>query len=58
MFLAEILIYEGHIVLYKVQQDVCFYVVGAMDSNELILAEVLTGLEDGITKLLRYLMLF
>ncbi|XP_021280651.1 coatomer subunit zeta-1-like [Herrania umbratica] len=50
---AEIAMFENHIVVYKFVQDLHFFVTGAEDENELILATVLQGFFDSVDLLLR-----
>ncbi|XWS49362.1 hypothetical protein CRYUN_Cryun13aG0157100 [Craigia yunnanensis] len=50
---AEIAMFENHIVVYKFVQDLHFFITGAEDENELILATVLQGFFDAVGLLLR-----
>ncbi|XP_077238488.1 coatomer subunit zeta-1-like isoform X2 [Tasmannia lanceolata] len=50
---AEIVMFDGYIVVYKFIQDLHFFVSGGDDENELILATVLQGFFDAIGLLLR-----
>lgn len=52
-FAAEIAMFDNYIVVYRFVQDLHFYVTGADDENELILASVLQGFFDAVTFLLR-----
>lgn len=45
--------FDGYIVIYKFIQDLHFFVTGANDENELILAAVLQGFFDVVGLLLR-----
>ena len=50
----EILLFEGHLVLYKSITDVNLYVLSSKDENELIVLSVLKALEGSLNHLLRY----
>uniref|UniRef100_A0A0D9WHC8 Coatomer subunit zeta n=1 Tax=Leersia perrieri TaxID=77586 RepID=A0A0D9WHC8_9ORYZ len=50
---AEIVMFDGHIVVYKFIQDLHFFVTGGEEENELILASVLQGFTDAIDIILR-----
>ncbi|KAE8812482.1 Coatomer subunit zeta-1 [Hordeum vulgare] len=50
---AEIVMFDGHIVVYKFVQDLHFFVSGGDEENELILASVLQGFADAIDIILR-----
>ncbi|URE39435.1 hypothetical protein MUK42_06093 [Musa troglodytarum] len=50
---AEIVMFDGYIVVYKFIQDLHFFVTGGDDENELILATVLQGFFDAVGLLLR-----
>ncbi|KAJ4822041.1 hypothetical protein Tsubulata_001623, partial [Turnera subulata] len=50
---VEITMFENYIVVYKVVQDLHFFVTGGEDENELILAAVLEGFFDAVGLLLR-----
>ncbi|XP_022735839.1 coatomer subunit zeta-1-like [Durio zibethinus] len=50
---VEIAVFENHIVVYKFVQDLHFFVTGAEDENELMLATVLQGFFDAVGLLLR-----
>lgn len=54
MYAAEITMLDNNIIVYKVVQDLQFFVTGGDDENELILATVLQGFFDAITLLLRF----
>ncbi|KAK7198253.1 coatomer subunit zeta [Novymonas esmeraldas] len=45
---SEILVVEGHIALFHVSEDVTIIVMGASTENEVVLANVLTGLVDAL----------
>ncbi|KAF0923880.1 hypothetical protein E2562_007732 [Oryza meyeriana var. granulata] len=50
---AEIVMFDGHIVVYKFIQDLHFFVTGGEEENELILASVLQGFTDAVDIILR-----
>ncbi|KAG7588088.1 Longin-like domain superfamily [Arabidopsis suecica] len=50
---VEVTALENNIVVYKLMQDLHFFVTGGEEENELILASVLEGLFDAVTLLLR-----
>ncbi|RAL42437.1 unnamed protein product [Cuscuta campestris] len=50
---ADITLLDNNIIIYKFVQDLHFFVTGAVDENELILASVLQGFFDAVTVLLR-----
>uniref|UniRef100_M8BDU7 Coatomer subunit zeta n=1 Tax=Aegilops tauschii TaxID=37682 RepID=M8BDU7_AEGTA len=52
-FTAEIVMFDGQIVVYKFIQDLHFFVTGGDEDNELILASVLQGFADAIDIILR-----
>lgn len=45
---------ENNIIVYKFVQDLHFFVTGGDEENELILANVLQGLFDAVSLLLRF----
>jgi hypothetical protein len=53
LYAAEILMLDNALVVYKFIGDLMFYVLGDVDENEIILADVLVGFYDSITLLLR-----
>jgi Clathrin adaptor complex small chain len=50
---ADIVMFDGHIVIFKFIQDLHFFVTGGDDENELILASVLQGFFDAVDTILR-----
>ncbi|RCV17390.1 hypothetical protein SETIT_3G216100v2 [Setaria italica] len=50
---AEIVMFDGQIVVYKFIQDLHFFVTGGEEENELILASVLQGFSDAVDRLLK-----
>ncbi len=57
IFIDEIMIMDGQVVVYRNNMDLFFYVVGSLDDNELILAQVLTCFYETISSMLKYLLL-
>ena len=51
---GDILLYNGHLVLYKSSIDLTFYVVGPEGENELMLSSVLSAFYDSVAILLRH----
>ncbi|KAG5492436.1 hypothetical protein JKF63_01014 [Porcisia hertigi] len=45
---SEILVVEGHVVLFHISEDVTIIVMGAGSENEVVLSSVLTGLVDAL----------
>ncbi|KAK4034794.1 putative coatomer subunit zeta [Parachaetomium inaequale] len=45
---GDILLFDNHIVLYKMESDVALYVVGSLDDNEILLYNVLLALRDSL----------
>ncbi|CAG8464969.1 7473_t:CDS:2 [Paraglomus occultum] len=50
---GEIILYDNHVVLYRNNVDVFFYVVGSADENELLLSSILNAFYDAVSTLLR-----
>ncbi|KQK10497.1 hypothetical protein BRADI_2g54480v3 [Brachypodium distachyon] len=50
---AEVVMFDGYIIVYKFIQDLHFFVTGGDEENELILASVLQGFSDAVGLLLR-----
>ncbi|MEW5299355.1 MAG: hypothetical protein WDW38_004620 [Sanguina aurantia] len=50
---AEIVLFDGHVVVYKYLGDLMFYVTGSQDENELVLVTVLTAFYEAVSILLR-----
>jgi len=51
--LGEIIMFDGHVVVYKNSIDVFIYIVGSADENELILANILSAYYDALSILLK-----
>lgn len=50
---ADIILYDGHVVLFKAESDVMLYVVGGMEENEMMLYQVVLALRDTLQILLK-----
>eukprot|EP01062_Namystynia_karyoxenos_P058520 TRINITY_DN50047_c0_g1_i1.p1 TRINITY_DN50047_c0_g1~~TRINITY_DN50047_c0_g1_i1.p1 ORF type:complete len:177 (+),score=85.03 TRINITY_DN50047_c0_g1_i1:99-629(+) len=50
---GDITIFDSHTVLYRLDQEVYFYVVGSVDENEVVLSQVLECLYDTLAQLLK-----
>lgn len=50
----DILLFQGHLVVFKSSIDVTFYVVGPEDENELMLQTTLSAYYDAVSLLLRH----
>ncbi|KAF7024525.1 hypothetical protein CFC21_036859 [Triticum aestivum] len=50
---ADVVMFDGYIIVYKFIQDLHFFVTGGDEENELILASVLQGFSDAVGVLLR-----
>ncbi|RHZ82186.1 hypothetical protein Glove_113g49 [Diversispora epigaea] len=51
---GEIILYDNHVVLYRNNIDVFFYVVGSAEENELLLNNILNAFYDAVSNLLRH----
>ncbi|KAJ1824850.1 Golgi-to-ER vesicle coat component [Coemansia sp. RSA 2671] len=51
---GEVILYDGHTVLFKYVNDAHFYLVGDPEENELLLSAVLNGLVEAISLLLKH----
>ena len=51
--IGEIILYDGHLVVYKHSLDVIFYMIGGPSENELMLHSALTAYSDALHMLLR-----
>lgn len=52
------ILYDGHVVVYKMEGDVMLYVVGGGDENEILLFGVVLALRDALAILLKYTLSF
>lgn len=50
---ADVMLYDGQIVVYKQSVDVFLYIVGSMDENEPMLYQVLVGLREALDLILK-----
>ncbi|XP_041371903.1 coatomer subunit zeta-1-like isoform X2 [Gigantopelta aegis] len=50
---ADIIMFEGLTCVYKSNVDLFFYVIGSAQENELLLSNVLNGLYDAVSQILR-----
>ncbi|CAO3677412.1 unnamed protein product [Umbelopsis vinacea] len=51
---GEIIMYDNHIVLYRSNIDIFFYVVASADENELMISSMLNAFYDAVSTLLRH----
>lgn len=51
---TDIILFDNRIVVYKNESDVCLYVVGGAEENEMLLWHVVLALRDSLNILLRY----
>jgi coatomer subunit zeta len=49
----EVLMYDDKLVIYKHEGDVCLYVVGGQEENELMLYSVLAAIKDALNIVLK-----
>ncbi|KAI9053711.1 hypothetical protein LZ554_002662 [Drepanopeziza brunnea f. sp. 'monogermtubi'] len=45
---ADVIVYDGRIVLYKSESDIMMYVVGGLDENEIMLYNVILAMRDSL----------
>lgn len=50
--------YDNHIVLYRSNIDIFFYVVASADENELMISSMLNAFYDAVSTLLRYVQIY
>ncbi|KAH8110551.1 coatomer protein [Phellopilus nigrolimitatus] len=50
---SDIILYEGHLAVYKHATDLIFYIIGNAEENELMLSLALNSFYDALTVLLR-----
>lgn len=53
MILAEIILFDDYVVVFKTLGDLTFYVTGNQEDNELILSSVLYAFYESVNLLLR-----
>lgn len=50
---SDVILYDNRVVVFKNEQDVMLYVVGAADENEILLYNVVLALRDSLSILLK-----
>lgn len=50
---GDVILYDGRVVVYKMEGDVMLYVVGGADENEILLFGVVLALRDSLAILLK-----
>lgn len=50
---SDIILYDGRIVVFKMEGDVMIYVVGGAEENEILLFGVVLALRDSLSILLK-----
>lgn len=50
---GDVILYDGRVVVYKMEGDVMLYVVGGGDENEILLFGVVLALRDSLSILLK-----
>lgn len=53
VFTGDIILYDGHLVVYKHSLDLIFYILGGASENELMLQAALSAFSDAVHMLLR-----
>ena len=53
---SDIILYDGHVVVFKMEGDVMLYVVGGAGENEILLFGVVLALRDALAILLKYVL--
>ncbi len=51
---GDVILYDGRVVVYKMEGDVMLYVVGGGDENEILLFNVVLALRDSLAILLKF----
>ena len=51
---GDVILYDGRIVVFKMEGDVMMYVVGGSEENEILLFGVVLCLRDALSILLKY----
>jgi len=51
---SDIILYDGRVVVFKMEGDIMLYVVGGADDNEILLFGVVLALRDSLAILLKY----
>jgi hypothetical protein len=55
---SDVILYDGRVVVFKVESDVMLYVVGSAEENEILLYNVVLALRDSLSLLLKYVYLY
>lgn len=55
---SDIILYDGRVVVFKVEGDVMLYVVGGGEENEILLFGIVLALRDSLSILLKYVAAF
>ena len=55
---SDIILYDGRIVVFKMEGDVMLYVVGGAEENEILLFGVVLALRDSLSILLKFVRFF
>ena len=50
---GDILLHDGHTIVYKVDPDLSYFVIGGGDENEMVLCAVLAALYDSLQQVLK-----
>lgn len=51
---SDVILYDGRVVVFKMESDVMLYVVGSAEENEILLYNVVLALRDSLSLLLKY----
>jgi len=51
---SDIILYDGRVVVFKLESDIMLYVVGGVEENEILLYNVVLALRDALNLLLKY----
>lgn len=55
---SDVILYDNKVVVFKMESDVMFYVVGEASENEVLLYNVVLCLRDSLSILMKYAPLF
>lgn len=53
---SDIILYDGRVVVFKMEGDVMLYVVGGGEENEILLFGVVLALRDSLSILLKFVL--
>lgn len=53
-YAGDIILYDGHLAVFKHSADVIFYIIGNAEENELMLSLALNSFQDALSMLLRF----